>query len=89
MDSLDDVDFRPGDFYEDADYHPCVCVGVSTEGDEIWGISLIDGSQPRACSLTRSGIRKLSIAEVWEWKKNGPPEVRKDPSFPISKKWWR
>jgi len=82
-------DIQPGEFYEDSAHHPCVCVGVSEHNDEIWGISLIDGSQPRSCSLNHSGVRKLTIAEVQEWKDKGPPEVRNDPKFPREKKWWR
>ena len=51
--TLTDMDdcFAPGDIYEDVIYHPCLCVGVSVEEDELWGISLIDGSYPRNCSI--------------------------------------
>ena len=80
---------KPGEFYEDCSYHPCVCVGSSLEHDEIWGISLIDGTHPRSCSFRHCGVRKLTIAEVWEWRSQGPPEVRDDPSFPSDRKWWR
>ena len=55
----------PGDIYEDVFKHPCLCVDV--EKDEVWGISLIDGSYPCSCSLTHSGvIRKLSVEEAWK-----------------------
>lgn len=63
-------DFAPGDIYEDVLYHPCLAMGVSEEDDEIWGVSLIDGSYPRCCSLTYSGIRKLSTEEAWYIKQN-------------------
>ncbi len=36
---------KPGQIYEDCAYHPCLCI-EATEHD-VWGISLIDGSQPR------------------------------------------
>lgn len=60
----------PGDLYEDVFSHPCLCVGVSEAADEVWGISLIDGSQPRSCSLAHNDIRKISVAEAWELKLN-------------------
>ena len=64
--------FAPGDLYEDVFFHPCLCVGVSEQDDEIWGISLVDGSHPRSCSLARSDIRKLKVDEAWELKRKFP-----------------
>ena len=55
-------DIAPGDIYEDCSYHPVLC--TSRDGDEVQGISLIDGSRPRACSLTHCGVVKLEIAAV-------------------------
>jgi hypothetical protein len=76
---FDDVDnqnrIKPNDFYEDAFYHPCICVRSDYENDIIFGISLIDGSYPRSCSLVFSGIRKLSLREVVHWKFFGPLEA--------------
>jgi len=66
--SAEEIEFKPGDLYEDVFGHPCLCVGVSKADDEIWGISLIDGSHPRACSLQRSDIRRLSVTEAWDIK---------------------
>ncbi len=60
--------FAPGDVYEDVFYHPCLALGVSYEADEIWGISLIDGSYPRCMSLAQNDIRKISLNGVWELK---------------------
>ena len=60
--------FVPGDIYEDVFFHPCLCIGVSEKDDEIWGISLIDGSYPRACSLANSAIEKLTVEEAWQIK---------------------
>lgn len=62
--------FAPGDIYEDCAEHPCLCIGVSEEDDEIWGISLIDGSYPRACSLAHCGVEKLTPQEAWDRKKS-------------------
>jgi len=63
-----DEQFAPGDLYEDCAYHPCLCVGVDVEDDNIWGVSLIDGSYPRSCSLDHCGVRKLDAEEAWEIK---------------------
>jgi len=60
--------FIPGDIYEDGFGHPCLCVEVNLALDEIWGISLIDGSYPRSCSLLHSGIHKLTVAKAWAIK---------------------
>lgn len=82
-----ELDLKPGDIYEDCAYHPVLCIGVDyTEGD-IWGISLIDGSQPRSCGILHCGIRKLTLAQAWSIKLNGPedPEVRNQ----IKNKWWK
>ena len=61
-------DFEPGDLYEDVFYHPCLVMGIDVADDEIWGISLIDGSYPRCCSLAHGDIRKISRDEAWELK---------------------
>jgi hypothetical protein len=66
-----------GDIYEDSAMHPCLTVGVDYEDDEIWGISLIDGSQPRSCSLTFSGVRKLTVDEAWNIKINWNKKSKK------------
>ncbi|HEX8057028.1 MAG TPA: hypothetical protein VF481_10220 [Novosphingobium sp.] len=60
--------FSPGDFYEDVYYHPCIALGVNYDHDEIWGISLIDGSYPRCMSIVGSNIQKISLNEAWEMK---------------------
>jgi hypothetical protein len=61
-------ELRPGDLYEDAFYHPCVCFGI--DDGFAWGISLIDGSYPRTADIHMGGARKLSLDEAWELKKN-------------------
>lgn len=64
-----DEEFSPGDIYEDTFLHPCLCLEVDNDAGDVWGISLIDGSCPRTTSLDFSGIRKLTIKEVFEIKK--------------------
>jgi hypothetical protein len=65
-------EFKPGDIYEDSFYHPVLCTHVDYENDDISGISLIDGTQPRNCSLIHSGIRLLTLEESINIKTEGP-----------------
>jgi hypothetical protein len=46
-----------------AEIHPVLCTSID-DGDEIGGISLIDASAPRACSLSGCAVVKLSIEDV-------------------------
>lgn len=51
---MTETDIAVGDIYEDCALHPVLCtqVGMERVGDpELTGISLIDGSYPRSCSL--------------------------------------
>ena len=57
---------RPGELYEDCSYHPVLC--THRDGDEVSGISLLDGSQPRVCSIDRCGVRRLTVADAVESK---------------------
>jgi hypothetical protein len=61
---------QPGDIYEDCAYHPYVCFGIGEEDGDImvWGISLIDGSQPRSCRLNHCGVHKMTLEEAWQRK---------------------
>ena len=67
-------DIVPGDLFEDCRYHPCLCYDVGDAGheDALFGISLIDGSTWQ-CSIVKCGVRKLTPAEAWQWKSEGPP----------------
>jgi hypothetical protein len=79
--------FKIGEFYESCRYHP-VMVTIKS-GDNIEGISLIDGSYPNSCSIRSCGIRKISIKEAikialnwdkhpykdWKWKKYSKKEI--------------
>lgn len=77
-----------GDIYEDCAFHPVLCVGINYEKDEIWGISLIDGSYPRSCSLTHCGIRKLTPAEAWDIRRFGPVKEEDRVRIATEKRWW-
>lgn len=65
---LAELRIRPGDIYEDCQYHPVLCL-ENVAGD-LAGISLIDGSGPRCCSQFHCGVRKLTLREAEEIKKN-------------------
>ena len=77
-----EADIQPGDFYEDCSFHPCLCLRV--EDDEVSGISLVDGSYPRSCSIVGCGIRKLTYEEALQWKFYGP----KDTELESKNRWW-
>ena len=54
------------DIYEDCAYHPVLCTYASDEEDELRGISLIDGSGPRSCSLRNCAPEMLTLDQaVW------------------------
>lgn len=72
----------PGEIYEDCFYHPCVCTSV--DDDEIQGISLVDGSYPRSCSIEHCAPRKLTVEEALRWKMSGPEDIQLAPEF----RWW-
>ena len=71
-----ELELSPGDLYEDSAYHPCLCVEVNYSDDDIWGISLVDGSHPRACSLEHSGVRKINVHEAWLLKQKIEQKIR-------------
>jgi hypothetical protein len=79
--------FKPGDYYEDCWFHPCLCTEVDEDGG-ISGVSLIDGSSPRSCDIVRCGVRKLTLDEAMLWKKKGPQRLA-EPWSPLpDKQWW-
>ena len=53
--------FKIGDIFEDCKYHPNYCTCV--DGDNINGISLLDGSYC-SCSIYHCGIRHLNLNDV-------------------------
>lgn len=66
---------KVGDIYESCFYHPVLCLGVDYKEDLIWGVSLIDGTYPRACSLVFCGIRKLTPKQAWKIRTHGPDDA--------------
>ncbi len=76
-------DIRPGDLFEDCRYHPCLCYDVGDGGEALFGISLVDGSTIQ-CSISHCGVRKLTPAEAWRWKSEGPADVEFEPGD----RWW-
>lgn len=54
--------FKIGTIVEDCSYHPMLVLEV--DGDDIAGISLLDYSRPRCCSIKHCGIIKLLPHEV-------------------------
>lgn len=85
---------KPGDFYQDCTYQPVLCTSV--DGDDINGISLVDGSTPRICSIKDCGIKKLTFAQAVDMKFNGPSDAEKAyleamikrRLIPRRDKWW-
>ena len=55
---------RVGDIYEDCAYHPVRC--EVSDGDDLEGTSMVDGSSPRCCSIINCGVRRLSEQEALE-----------------------
>lgn len=56
-----DHSFFEGGIYEDCAYHPVLCTKVDEEERDLEGISLIDGSLPRSCSIDHCGPELLSV----------------------------
>lgn len=79
---------KVGDIYESCSYHPVLCLGVDYKQDTIWGISLIDGTYPRSCSLVHCGVRKLSPKQAWEIKMRGPEVAEDRERISTERRWW-
>lgn len=75
-------EIQAGDYYEDCAFHPCLCIRV--DGDELLGVSLVDGTYPRGCSIGHCGVRRLSLQEALHWKFFGPS----DQDVPSDRQWW-
>jgi hypothetical protein len=63
-DGVDGEQFTVGCIYEDCAFHPVFCTNVSYEDDELTGISLIDGSAPRSCSMKHCGPELLTAEQA-------------------------
>ena len=79
---------KPGDIYESCSYHPVLCFGIDYRRDEVWGVSLVDGSYPHSCSLLHCGVRKLSPKQAWQIRTAGPLEVEAREKFKPTNRWW-
>ena len=75
---------RIGDVYEDCAYHPVTCTEVDWINDNVCGISLIDGSGPRSCSLYHCAPKRLNaeqtqkLVEAWKIGQEAVYEVVKN-----------
>ena len=79
---------KPGDLYEDCAYHPVLCLGVDYRRDEIWKISLVDGSYPRSCSLIFCGVRRITPKEAWSLRLKGPADAKDRARIKPERRWW-
>ena len=80
------ADLKPGDFYEDCAHHPCLCIKVND--DEVSGISLVDGSTGRSCSIGHCGVQRLTPEEAMDWKFYGPADREARERVEKAKRWW-
>jgi len=77
---------KPGEFYEDCAFHPCLC--IYSKDELIQGISLVDGSHPRVCDANYCGVIKLTFRQAMERKFYGPPTAEAVARIPPDKHWW-
>ena len=82
------LNIKVGDIYESCSFHPVLCLGVDYKKDEIWGVSLIDGTYPISCSLLCCGVRKLSPKQAWETKMFGPLDIEVRNGMSKQNRWW-
>lgn len=59
---------KKGDFYIDCAYHPCLVTVCS--GDTLEGVSLIDGSSPRSCSISHCGPERITMKNALKKREN-------------------
>jgi hypothetical protein len=67
----DPAEIRVGSLYLDCFFHPTLCTYVDAEDDEIGGVSLIDGTTPRACSPQHCGPEPIDLERAMAIKKSG------------------
>jgi hypothetical protein len=61
------TEFFIGCIYEDCAFHPVLCTGILAEADgdaSLHGVSLLDGSAPRSCSIRHCGPALLTLDEA-------------------------
>lgn len=76
---------KVGDIYIDCSYHPVLC--TLSEGDDIEGISLIDGSAPRCCSRSHCSPQKINISQALQMKNNWQEVCKNIDAFMESIGW--
>lgn len=84
---------KKGDFYMDCACHPCLC--TKADGYDVEGISLVDGSKPRFCSVKSCRPRRITALGAIRIRMHGPtghrrpkgehPEIVKMCGIP----WWK
>lgn len=77
-------DLQIGDFFESCNFHPCLCSELDRDGQDVEGISLVDGRLVN-CSIRHCGLRRLSVDEAIAWKRGGLPDVELEPKD----RWWK
>jgi hypothetical protein len=77
-----------GDIFEDCAFHPVLCLGADYQQNDLWGISLIDGTYPRSCSFIHCGVRKLTLEEAWSIKLKGPSDAADAELIAPDRRWW-
>lgn len=82
----DATELKPGDYFEDCAFHPCLC--ISSDMGMVEGISLVDGSYPRQCGVPQCGVRRLTPEEAITWKFYGPPDVPPELEMTEEQKYW-
>ena len=50
--------------------------------------TLIDGTQPRECSLRHCGVRPMSVSEAWQVKLHGPSDPEAREAIDPDRRWW-
>lgn len=53
---------KVGDIYWDCAYHAVLCTEL--DEDDVAGVSLFDGSEPRSCSIYHCGVTWLNEEQV-------------------------
>ena len=72
----DPDEIEVGGFYYDCSYHPVLC--TENDGEGVCGISLVDGSFPRSCSIKHCAPTPLTLEEALWVRFNGPFDEDKE-----------
>ena len=88
LEAYETLGIRVGDIFEDCAFHPVLCLGADYQADDLWGVSLIDGTYPRSCSFIHCGVRKLSLEEAWNIKMSGPSAEADAALITPDRRWW-